>query len=106
VNRQPDCTTLRHAYVQIRRMWEGGPLRQWSEKRTNRTGIALASGGFGGCYVCDGCRMPVKGIYLLRGESLPCRIDFGWVCQPCRRAVRPRKEQPAQLRPMSVITAG
>ena len=37
MNRQPDCSTLRHADVQIRRMWEGGPLRQWSERRTSQT---------------------------------------------------------------------
>ena len=36
MNSQADSTTPRLSLVQIRRMWEGGPLRQWSEKRTNR----------------------------------------------------------------------
>ena len=37
----------------VKHMWEGGPLREWSEKRENTNQLSLASGGFGGSYVCD-----------------------------------------------------
>jgi len=40
------------------------------------------------------------GVYSMRqmARENPHRIYFKWLCQSCRRAARPRQEQPVQLR--------
>jgi len=45
---------------QIRRMWEGGPLRRWSETRHGGNCLASDRGGFTGAYVCDECRPAMR----------------------------------------------
>ncbi len=57
------------------RMWHGGPLRRWSPVRTASCQMPLASGGYGGSYLCDGCQKPVVGIY---------RAREAWLCAACK----------------------
>ena len=68
--------------VTIRRMWPGGPLRQWSGTRP-ATGkwISFAAGGYAGSYVCDECQRSVDGVYRVVGAQK-------WLCGACRKAVR------------------
>jgi hypothetical protein len=73
---------------EVRRMWEGGPLRQWSAKRTNTTGLALGHGGFAGSYVCDGCQRSVDGLYDVREAKK-------WLCGACREARKPHVRRKA-----------
>jgi len=46
-----DCSTSKQCAVQIRRMWEGGPLRNWSDRKTTLTPISHHRSGFVGAYV-------------------------------------------------------
>jgi hypothetical protein len=39
-----------------KRMWPGGPLRQFSETRGSASWTPYDTGGYVGCYVCDTCR--------------------------------------------------
>ena len=67
--------------VEVRRMWSGGPLRQWSETNPSRSWLAYATGGYVAAYVCDQCQVPCDGVYFVRGEQK-------WLCGRCRKAVR------------------
>ena len=60
--------------VPTRRMWEGGPVRQFSESRTKGGWMPLNSGGFAGPYVCSRCHSAVSGVY---GPTQ------GWICADC-----------------------
>ena len=60
--------------VPTRRMWEGGPVRQFSESRTKAGWMPLNSGGFAGPYVCSRCHSAVSGVY---GPTQ------GWICAEC-----------------------
>lgn len=64
-------TVVGSAAVVVKRMWEGGPLREVSS--TPRVAwFAHSRYGFAGRYVCDGCLLPVPGIYGSRSGSKCC----------------------------------
>lgn len=75
---------------EVRRMWENGPSRNFSETRvgawTPQTG-----GGYAGPYVCERCKKDVSGVY----EDENGRT---WQCSDCRELTRSRGEQPVSLR--------
>lgn len=74
----------------LKRMWTNGPLREWSEARERGNQLALASGGYGGAYICDECHESAHmGVYLFENR---------WICGGCRNKLRPKMEQPVQLR--------
>ena len=50
--------------IEIRRAWDGGPLRQWSRYGKGR-------------YVCDKCGKPTKGVWRVQEPRK-------WLCQLCR----------------------
>ena len=50
--------------TEIRRSWEGGPLREWSEER----GL--------GSYMCSACWRKAAALYFAKGGN--------WLCRDCR----------------------
>jgi hypothetical protein len=68
-----------------RRMWNGGPLRQFSEAQVKSHYVAYCSPiltGYAGSYICDGCQEPCAGVYLVR--------PFGiWLCGACKKGSLP-----------------
>ena len=74
-------TPRRGGTTDVRRLWPGGPLRRWSAIRSSGCQIPLATGGFGGSYVCEGCREPVAGVYgVIRGVQR----RQSWLCGSCK----------------------
>src|SRR5215813_7051044 len=72
-----------------RRMWNGGPLRQFSNTQAGGHYIAYSSPilkGYAGSYVCDGCQEPCAGVYLVR----PLEI---WLCGACKKGSRPKNSR-------------
>jgi hypothetical protein len=70
----------------VRRMWEGGLLRQFRDKQAANHYIAYSSPilkGYAGSYVCDGCLRPCAGVY--RAKAL--RV---WLCGLCRKGIASR----------------
>ena len=67
--------------VQIRRMWEGGPLRLWSASANSKCPIlySAAISGFVGAYVCDQCLEPSGGVYQSHDK------EQKWLCGACQR---------------------
>lgn len=65
--------------IELKRMWPDGPLRQFSNasKRPATSFIALAGGGYGGSYVCEGCSKPCDGVYRV----MPARKWLGGCCK-------------------------
>lgn len=67
--------------IEAKRMWASGPLRLCSMERDGSCRMPLASSGFGGAYVCDGCLGPVAGVYRVidgvQGHQL-------WLCASCK----------------------
>lgn len=61
------------AVSEVKRMWEGGPLRNFSETRMNGW-ISAHHGGFLGPYACEECRETTDGVY---------RTDGGWLGGCC-----------------------
>lgn len=62
------------------RMWEGGPLRQFSNKQAKSHYIAYSARflkGYAGSYVCEGCLTPCPGVYRVEPLGI-------WVCGGCR----------------------
>ena len=59
----------------VRRMWKGGPLRQWAAEPHDHF-LSIDPAGYAGRYVCDVCNRPVVGVYKTK--------DLGWVCAACR----------------------
>jgi hypothetical protein len=55
ITREVNPSLTESLHIEIRRMWAGGPFRQWSETRTNGTRMPHAQGGFVGSYVCEVC---------------------------------------------------
>lgn len=72
--------------VTVRRMWEGGPLRQWSDKSHGSGWNYYENSqmkGYAGSYVCGKCSNPVVGVY---------RVDAGdWICAACKSGKMPQK---------------
>ncbi len=65
--------------LKVRLMWEGGPLRLWSESANSRCPIlfSAAISGFVGAFVCEECLKPSGGVYQSRGK------EQKWVCGVC-----------------------
>lgn len=64
----------------VRRMWEGGPLRQFSETQASSHYVAYSAPflkGYAGSYVCALCQRPSAGIYLVRKADK-------WLCGACK----------------------
>ncbi len=75
--------------VEHRRMWEGGPLRQFSPERNTTCKMYYESPGlkgYVGAYVCDGCGEPSPGIYS------PHHPHRKWLCAACKRVPEPTAE--------------
>lgn len=81
--------------IEIRRMWNGGPLRQCSDEHhngfqyyehTDRNHPELSWRGYTGAYVCEGCQKPCAGVYRVLAVKK-------WLCGGCRKAVRPSKRR-------------
>lgn len=73
--------------MEIRRMWEGGPLRQFSDKREATSWHRYQSPileGYAGQYVCDDCQEAVVGVYRQKSTGK-------WLCRACYDSVRPDK---------------
>jgi hypothetical protein len=63
-----------------RRMWNGGPLRQWSDRPMTGKSIRYEHGdtvGYAGAYVCEKCKETVAGVYRVHPT-------LKWFCGPCR----------------------
>lgn len=71
-------------HAAIRQMWQGGPLRNWSESKTALTPIRHVE-GFVGSYACSSCRKTCNGVYRVRE-------DFSWLCGPCKEMSKRRSE--------------
>lgn len=68
----------------VRRMWEGGPLRQFSQTQVGGHYIRISSPlltGYAGSYVCDRCLRPSAGV--LRPPTLQ-----EWLCGGCKAQIR------------------
>jgi hypothetical protein len=66
------------------RMWEGGPLRQFSETQANSHYIAYSGPfltGYAGSYVCDQCQRPCAGVYFIKEIRK-------WLCGGCKKKLR------------------
>lgn len=81
---------------EVSTMWEGGPDRRVSPKKTPGATIPLAKGGFGGSYVCQVCQSAVAGVYLAKSNNGATRK---WVCGECRSVENAKiaKPQPKHL---------
>ncbi len=79
--------------VNVKPMWEGGPLGRWSASKTTLTPMRYAKGGFVGSYVCAGCREPCDGVYLVREEQK-------WLCGPCKSKLQPSGKRHEALNPV------
>jgi len=71
VNCQSESSTSRQSLVQTRRMWEGGPLRQWAGKRITSSWVRHRERS-AGKYVCDDCgnRAPNGGVHATKESVL------------------------------------
>jgi len=86
------------------RMWEGGPLRQFSETRVSSY-VSYSSPimtGFAGSYICDACQRACKGVRRMgepnNGAGMASRATVGWLCGTCiegRKVRTPRERQVA-----------
>jgi hypothetical protein len=80
-------TTARSAGENPRRMWNGGPLRQFSNTQAGGHYIRYSNRfltGFAGSYVCDRCQRPSAGVYL----SKPSKTRNEWLCGGCKPSKR------------------
>ena len=72
------------AEIEVRRMWEGGPLRQWTAKRpSSGKWVPYEHGGFAGRYVCADCQQTVAGLYRQNAGAK-------WLCEACKRKLSER----------------
>ena len=65
----------------LKRMWPGGPLRQFSKRQAGGNYTAYSGPiptGYAGSYICERCQRPCAGIYFVRPVK-------NWVCGPCKR---------------------
>lgn len=66
--------------MEIRQMWEEGPLREYSLNREKQGQAPLDSGGYAGMYVCGECGASVVGVY---------RVANNWICSACKTGRKP-----------------
>jgi len=65
----------------IQRMWDGGPLRQFSSSQVASHYIRYSSPiltGMAGAYVCDRCLHPSAGVHFVRHSD-------NWLCAACKK---------------------
>jgi hypothetical protein len=77
-------------------MWNGGPIRMWSARKTSQAPMSYADGGFVGSYVCTGSWEPCDGLYLVREEQK-------WLCGPCKRTIRPLDAGRESVKPVQPL---
>jgi hypothetical protein len=68
----------------LQHMWDGGPLRQCSNRQAGGHYVAYSSPiltGYAGSYVCDQCKRPCAGVYLVGPAK-------SWLCGPCKGSVQ------------------
>jgi hypothetical protein len=68
----------------IRRMWERGPLRQFSETQAKSHYVAYSGPfltGYAGSYICDQCHGPCAGVYFVKETR-------NWLCGGCKEKLR------------------
>ena len=58
-------------------MWEGGPLRNWSDCKTTLTPMSHNLGGLVGAYVCERCLGSCDGVYLAKKGQKAGRCGSG-----------------------------
>jgi hypothetical protein len=67
--------------IEVRQMWEGGPMREFAEKRPHEHwGMPYESPvmkGYAGSYVCAKCKEVTVGVYRDKKSG-------GWTCAGCR----------------------
>ena len=109
VNVQPDSSTPKQALAQIRRMWDGGPLREVyvgppisKRQRAPRQFLLNAKGLYLGTYVCERCQTGCDGIYDVTTPS----GGILWLCRGCKEAFTTKQEQPRQLRRAPAFEVG
>jgi hypothetical protein len=79
--------------IEIKRMWEGGPLRRWSDGPQGRGWTSYQSPtlrGFAGSYVCEACQASVAGVYYV-----PCALQ--WLCAARKKAAKITKMKKAAV---------
>jgi hypothetical protein len=78
--------------IEIKRMWEGGPLRQWSDTRQTSGGWLYYTNsqmtGYAGSYVCDECRQSTPGVYYVSSVKK-------WLCRACKKLAKSSKQAKA-----------
>lgn len=77
--------------VEVKRMWPGGPLRQFAKEKQGGWVSYEAGGlkGFAGMYICDKCALPAPmGIY---GPLVSETGEKIWLCGPCQDELRKSK---------------
>ena len=67
--------------IEIKRMWDGGPLREWSPSNPDHHLMYYAKGGYVGSYVCDFCRNPCNGVYHIKNSD-------SWTCGSCKKPAK------------------
>lgn len=77
--------------VETKQMWSNGPIRLWSPVRERGCQMPLANGGFGGAYICEGCLVPVAGVYRVSGRVQGLQ---SWLCATCK--AHPKRKRAAR----------
>lgn len=62
---------------EAKRMWEGGPLRQFALVRGSANWTQYDGGGYAGLYVCDQCQKPTSGGVYRTAAGV-------WKCAGCK----------------------
>lgn len=73
----------------VKRMWDGGPLREWSETRPSPHWIPYGKGGYVNSYYCEHCQRPVPGVY---------QVQSRWICGTCKAEQKPKAAEHEQRR--------
>jgi predicted SprT family Zn-dependent metalloprotease len=72
--------------LEIKRIFDGGPLRYVSDIRQNNYWTAQGNGQYRGPYVCDDCRQTAVGVYRVAGEAK--KNTAKWICRACYELIR------------------
>jgi len=85
VDCQSESSTPEQTLVQIRRMWEGGPRREFAHRPSSNWGTPYQD-GYAGQYIGDHCGRPrLNGVYSVRYLRGPSSA-YVWLCAECRGA--------------------
>jgi hypothetical protein len=66
--------------IGVIRMWDGGPLRQFSRAQASSHYVGYSGPfktGYAGSYICDRCQGASAGVYLATEAHK-------WLCGPCK----------------------